>query len=129
MSSYLLDTGIIIRHLRGKKPIVHLLRGLGKQSQLAIASVTRLEIRMAMRQNEQFLTSKLLSRFQTYALDNAIADRAGDLMRWTQQNQRSLAVPDAIIAATAIQHQLTLVTLNTKDFAFLPNLILYPVEV
>jgi predicted nucleic acid-binding protein len=128
MSNYLLDTGIIIRHLRGKKPIVQLLRGLGKQSQLAVASITRLEVRVGMRQDEQFLTSKLLSRFQTYPLDHTIADRAGDFVRWANQNQQALAIPDAIIAATATQHQLTLVTLNTKDFDFLPNLALYPIE-
>lgn len=128
MSNYWLDTGIVIRHLRGKKPIVQLLRGLGKQSHLAIASITRLEIHIGMRPDEKFPTSKLLSRFQTYPLDSPIADRAGDLVRWAHQNQHLLSIPDAIIAATALQHHLTLVTLNTKDFAFLPNLLLYPVE-
>ena len=128
MSRYLLDTGIVIRHLRGKRPVVRLLRGLGTQSRLSISTITRLEIGAGMRLDEQFVTQKLLSRFQSYDLDKNIADRAGELLRWARQEHHFLSVPDAIIAATAVQHQLTLLTFNTKDFQPLPSLSLYPIE-
>jgi predicted nucleic acid-binding protein len=45
MPDYLLDTGLLIRHLRGQKSAVRQLRGLGRVGRLAIATVTRLEIR------------------------------------------------------------------------------------
>jgi predicted nucleic acid-binding protein len=125
MSYYIVDTGIIIRHLRGQSAVVRLLRGLGKQERLSIASVTRLEIHAGMHPDEAYLTQKLLNRFVTYNLDRNIADRAGDFMREYQASKIHLSVPDAIIAATAITHQLTLVTLNVKDFS-MPGLSLLP---
>ncbi len=36
-----------------------------------------------------------------------------------------LTIPDALIASTAIIHQIQLYTLNKKDFTFIPDLILY----
>ncbi|QLQ08017.1 MAG: hypothetical protein HZY76_19820 [Anaerolineae bacterium] len=48
MATYLLDTGLVLRHLRGQRRTVQLLRGLGKESRLAIASVTRLEVHAGM---------------------------------------------------------------------------------
>ena len=39
-----------------------------------------------------------------------------------------VSIPDMLIAATAISHELELYTLNTKDFKFIPELNLYPIE-
>jgi len=36
-----------------------------------------------------------------------------------------LNLPDALIAATAIYHDIELLTLNIKDFRFIPNIKLY----
>lgn len=112
---YLLDS-VVIRHLRGRPEAVSLLRGLCKWEQLAIASVTRLEIHAGMQDHERYKTQKLLSRFVTYELDAKIADRAGDYIRECGRKGVVLPVPDAIITATAIHHGLTLVTLNPKHF-------------
>ncbi len=55
-----------------------------------------------------------------------LAERAGDLIRECQERHGSLSVPDAIIAATALTHGLTLVTLNRADFEGIPGLSLAP---
>jgi predicted nucleic acid-binding protein len=41
---------------------------------------------------------------------------------------QSLGVPDAIIAATAIGHHLTLVTLNQGDFRHIAGLSLFAMD-
>lgn len=128
MTAYLLDTGLVLRHLRGQRPTVQLLRGLSKLGRLSIASVTRLEVHAGMRPEERYATHKLLARLATIDLDREIADRAGDMIAASQRAGKALAVPDAIIAATAIGHQLTLVTLNRGDFQHVAGLSLYAIE-
>jgi predicted nucleic acid-binding protein len=122
---YLLDSGLLIRHLRGRPEAVRLLRGLGKHERLAIASVSRLEIHAGMQEQERFKTQKLLSRFVTFEMGADIADRAGDYIREYRSRGAAISIPDAIIAATAIEHGLTLVTFNPKDFP-IPGLSLFP---
>lgn len=122
---YLLDSGLLIRHLRGRPEAVHLLRALGKHERLAIASVSRLEIHAGMQEHERYKTQKLLSRFVTFEMGPDIADRAGDYIREYRGRGVQISVPDAIIAATAVQHGLTLVTFNPKDFP-MPDLSLFP---
>ncbi len=46
------------------------------------------------------------------------------LVEQGRKSGRVFSQPDLIIAATAIEHGLTLVTRNTKDFAGLPELLL-----
>ena len=55
-----------------------------------------------------------------------MADRASDLIRERRDQHGALSVPDAIIAATALTHGLTLVTLNLADFEGIPGLSLAP---
>jgi len=128
VANYLLDTGVVLRHLRGQRRTVHLLRNLGQGSRLAIASVTRLEVHAGMRPEERAATQKLLARLTTLDLDRQTADRAGDLIAARQRAGHVLGVPDAIIAATAIGYQLTLVTLNPGDFQVMPGLSLYRLD-
>ena len=115
-AKYLLDSGLLIRHLRGQPKTVRLLRSLGKRERLAITSISRLEIHAGMREHERYKTKKLLSRFETHNMGADIADRAGEYIREYRSQGTSLSLPDAIIAATAIKHGLTLVTYNPKDF-------------
>ena len=124
MARYLLDTGVVIRHLRGRSEVVTLMRGLGKAERLGVATITRLEVHAGMRPEERYRTRKLLSRLISYDLDREIADRAGDLVREHRARGIALEVPDAIIAATAMANNLTLVTLNPRHFP-MPGLKVY----
>ena len=59
----------------------------------------------------------------------SIADRWGRLASAVKTQGLTLAVVDGVIAATALHHELTLVTRNVKDFAGLDVEILNPWEV
>lgn len=56
----------------------------------------------------------------TLPLGPAVLDQAVKLRR-----QRKLKLGDALVAATALVHQCTLVTRNTQDFDWIPGLPLF----
>lgn len=125
MVAYLVDTGILIRHLRGRRAAVRLLRELGSRDRLAISAVTRAEIRAGMRRSEDHATWRLLACLETISVDREIADRAGILVRRARSQGRTLYVIDALIGATAAQQGITLLTLNAAHFEGL-GLSLFP---
>lgn len=126
MSHYLIDTGLLLRHVRGQRSATRALRGLGQMGRLAISTITRLEVHAGMRPNERYATARLLSRFVTFDVDRDIADRAGDLVREQAARGKSLGIADAVIASTAIARGLTLITYNYAHFQDLPGLSVAP---
>lgn len=58
----------------------------------------------------------------------AIAERWGNLAAAAKQKGMTLAVVDGVIAATALHHDLTIVTRNVKDFAGLGADVINPFE-
>jgi predicted nucleic acid-binding protein len=59
-------------------------------------------------------------------VSESIAERWGHLAARTKQRGVTLAVVDGVIAATALEHSLTLVTRDVKDFADLGVDLLSP---
>ncbi|XUM23458.1 type II toxin-antitoxin system VapC family toxin [Bradyrhizobium oligotrophicum S58] len=66
-----------------------------------------------------WLSHDLSARFadRILPIDQAVAERWGDLMSASHRSGIALSVMDGFFAATALAHQLTLVTRNVKDFA------------
>lgn len=125
MAKILLDSGLLIRHLRNHQPTVQLVRALGRTERLAISVITRLELKMGMHTEERYKTQKLLTRFTCYELDTRIADQTGELIHRLQSEGHGISIPDAVIAVTALAYRLTLVTYNRAHFEIVPGLSLY----
>lgn len=64
-----------------------------------------------------------ISQFERIDLNEHIARLAGELSRDTKQH---IQAPDYIIAASALQANAQVVTLNKKHFEQIPNISLYP---
>lgn len=104
MADVLYDTDVFIDHLRGT---VRLRPG---RDQVGYSVVTRAELFAG--NSATGLVSELLSPFRELPVDRAVAERAGRIRR-----EHDVRLPDALIAATAAEHGLTVVTRNVSDFA------------
>ncbi|MBI3694745.1 MAG: hypothetical protein HY238_07895 [Acidobacteria bacterium] len=74
---------------------------------------------------EKVRTEELQAEFRYYEVSSDIAKYTGLLKNdWAAQGY-TLTLPEMLIAATAIAHELILVTVNAKDFP-MPEIRLYP---
>ena len=117
MAEFLVDTDIFVDHLRGA-------RRLRPGDQVVWYSVvTRAEL-YAGRGSDEARVGQLLSPFRELPVSREVAERAGRLRR-----EHGLPMADALIAATALEYGLGLVTRNERDFRRVPSLVLVPAEV
>ncbi len=125
MTTYLPDTNVLIDALNDKQRRREALRDLVLAGhRLACCTVTVAEVYSGMRAKEAVRTDEFISAFVWYSTSRAIARRAGRLRFEWARNGISLSLADTLIAATAIEHGLTLITSNRKHFP-MPDLVFY----
>ena len=126
MTTYLLDTSVIIDVLNGKRNKDVLLKGLLSQGDLlACCAVNISEVYAGMRPKEEAKTEALLQSLDYYEINWEVAKRAGLLKRDYSKKGQMLSLPDTTIAAVALEYNLTLITDNVKHYP-MPQLKLYP---
>ena len=107
--TYLLNSVILIDHFIGVEAATAFLSEHG--SECAISVITHAEVLTGFDARRIALARALLDTFAHLPITAEIADLAASLRR-----RRHWKLPDALQAAIAIQHDLTLVTRNTRDF-------------
>ena len=119
MTNYLLDTNVVVDYLRGDKKALALLENV-KTPQISAASVG--EIYHGVRDDKALRNVKqILTRFNILHFTESISQRAIKLVeRFFLSN--GLLLFDALIAATAIDNNMTLLTSNIKHFKMIKEL-------
>ena len=116
----LLDTCILIDVLRGKSAAVAFVTGLGRPPQ--VSAVTLMELVAGCRTaGERRQIDSLLSNYAVKEIGRDVANLAGEYIRRYGPSHGTDAI-DALIAATAKLHGLTLITLNLKHFPMFTGL-------
>ena len=116
----LIDTCVLIEHYRGTNAAVSAFLQQNK-GQMCISAVTDMEIAYGVRNKRELQQhQKLLDTLGIVVLeiDESISITA---RHWVREYglSHTLHLADALIAATAQRHHLTLFTFNLKDFRFL----------
>jgi predicted nucleic acid-binding protein len=121
MSNYVLcDTCVIIDFMNERSRVLNELQN--RNVTLFINSVIEMELLQGARnKNELRAIEKKLCSFRLLDMQQVIFDLATDYIR-TYRLSQGLALPDAVIGATAIYYQIPLFTYNRKDFKFLPEI-------
>jgi predicted nucleic acid-binding protein len=114
-----IDTDALIDYLRGLPDAVNYLNSL--TDPILISAVTVAELYAGVKEGaERARLDQFVRAFQVVPVDLDIAQKGG-LFRRDYLRSHNIAIPDALIAATADSLQATLVTLNQKHFPMLGN--------
>ena len=121
--AYLIDSDVLIWHLRGHQPTVQLLHSLAQKNDqeaqvlpLGCSVISVFEVLAGMRPGEKAGTERFLNSLERYPVDEAIAKQAADYYQAFVKQGVTLHIADLIIAATAVGHQLILVSYNQNHF-------------
>jgi hypothetical protein len=107
---YLLDSVILIDHLRGVAPAVTWMDKLG-EGEAVISAITRAEVLSGGSAEEAHPARELCDKFECVPLTEDDATIAADLRR-----TNGWKLPDAFQAAVAKKHGLKLVTRDARGF-------------
>ncbi|MBI3035263.1 type II toxin-antitoxin system VapC family toxin [Candidatus Woesearchaeota archaeon] len=117
--SYLVDTDILIDVSKGSQRAVEFLDGL-ENSRISIISA--MELIVGARNKKEIGTiEEFLSNYERLLINEEIAIRALELIKQHSLSD-GLSIPDAFIAATAINKNLTLTTKNIKHFKVIKDI-------
>lgn len=123
MGVILLDTSVLIDHLRGHALAVAALDEAAGRGHRLIASVmTRVEVLAGMRPAEERATRRLLDILDWIVIDEEIAENAGRLGNHFLRSHGDIDPVDYVIAATADRADAILWTRNLKHFPMFPDL-------
>ena len=119
----LLDTSVLIDHLRGNPLAQAALRQAAEAGEHLVASVlTKVEVLAGMRMPEERATRQLLDRLDWIEVDDALAESAGRLANRYLRSHPGVDPVDYVIAATAERLGARLWTRNAKHFPMFPDL-------
>lgn len=123
----LLDTTVLIDVLRAREGRrAWLAEMVAAGHTLATAAINIGEVYAGMRAEEETASEQFLSSLACYEMSRAVARRAGLLRGGYARKGRTLTLADMMVAATALEYGLTLVTDNRRDFP-VPELAFYPI--
>ena len=118
----LVDSDILIAHLRGVPAARDWLLEARRRDRLAISVVTTVEIVGGMGLAELREVWRLLSAFKVEPATEIVGRRAGDIMRQYRRSHAGIGLGDYLIAATVDVKGFELATLNVRHFPMFPDL-------
>lgn len=116
MKAAIIDTNILIDHLKGKLEAREFLKKLIEDDVRILCSViTIIELLSGMQPEEKEQLDLFLSFFHKLGVDAEAAEIAGEYM-YEYRKSHGINMADAIIAASARQTGIALYTLNKKRY-------------
>jgi tRNA(fMet)-specific endonuclease VapC len=124
--SYLLDSDVIIDDIRGSVAARQLVERLSAEG-IAISGMSYGELWEGIAMDRanasvQEELEEILLPFTIHWLDRETMQRYGEIRAHLRTWGQLIPAPDILIASTALQHGLTLITRNHRHFSRIPDL-------
>lgn len=120
------DSDILIAVGRKDQSAIEFLNQKRHDYKLAISAITQMELLVGARNKAHLQAIEIsLHAFHVFALTPSITQVAVQLIK-QYRFSHGLALADALIAATVITNQTTIVTRNQRHFHYISNLNLFP---
>jgi predicted nucleic acid-binding protein len=87
------------------------------QYEMVTSSINVAELYAGKRVSEETEIARLVAELEVWAVTNEIGKSAGNLVFRAARKGKTIALPDALIAATALVHDCPVMTANRTDFA------------
>jgi predicted nucleic acid-binding protein len=116
--SCLLDTDIVIDYLQRREYAYNLLEKWAAVGLLAVSTLSHLEVYQGMKSGKEKATGIFLDGLVSIAVDISIARKAGSIIGDYRSKGMTVGTGDAIIAATALQMGVPLLTNNVEHYPF-----------
>lgn len=118
----LVDSDVLIAHLRGRAEARDWLRSSREKGPLAASAVTVTELTGGTRSPERNEVARLLATLTLRSVTLPIARQAGAFMRSYRASHSGIGLGDYLVAATAEVLGLELATLNVRHFPMFDGL-------
>lgn len=117
MAKYLLDTTVLIEHLRGQQKVTDMIIRLARQgNELGVCCINIAELYAGLSDKERTKAEKLTDSLNYYETSKDIAKMAGCYRFDFVRKGITLTTSDTIVAAIAISYGAILITANIKDY-------------
>jgi predicted nucleic acid-binding protein len=119
----LVDSDVIIWYMRGSAKALRAIAGL---DDFSMSIVTYIELVQGLRSKAELNALRNFLQDRSVALLPITESISSNAMFLVEQHHfsHSLGLSDALIAATAVNHGLPLMTANTKHYRIIKNLLL-----
>ncbi len=117
MSSYLLDTDVLVDYFKGQSQAVTTIKTLaGGGHTLALCCINLAELYAGFSEQQREKTRPFLDRFAYFDITPNAARLAGEFRHRYARSGIALATTDTLIAATAVENGAYLATRNRSHF-------------
>lgn len=126
---YLLDTCVISDFVKGHPATLDKIKST-PPSKFATTSISLMEIYYGLDRNPKIakkiepIIKDFINSIHVFQFDSDTATYAAKARSYLHQNGTPIGAYDILIGGTALQHQLTLITSNEKEFQRIPKLLI-----
>ena len=124
---YLLDTCVVSDFVKGEANTSQKLKSVSPED-IAVSAITSMELKYVLANNPQRavkiqpLIDSFLSSVTILTFGEEEAKQTAQIRNFLKQAGTPIGAYDVLIGATAITHNLILVTANVREFERIPNL-------